>query len=260
VREANYLEGLVQLHRISDPEERGSVWRQSMATLAAAVSDHRRYVPLEGLDPSALRDSCKVAIDTGLLDHLSFLSAAARGAALYELASALPSCKEKRAIGRHVLASMRIADGRTFVGMATQIALGGSKALSGAGNRARVALSLDLPLDSSSRADALALALISRRGSSIEWLRSPSMGSLPSRRLAARLLERAAREAAQRASEGDDSGVRIFDTPDIRDAWSRLLADRESLVWRHVASARGLLSVARPDLAEEIERHLGEGL
>ncbi|MFT5354303.1 MAG: hypothetical protein ACI9KE_001508 [Polyangiales bacterium] len=260
MREANYLEGLVQLHRISDPEERGSVWRQSMATLAAAVSDHRRYVPLEGLDPSALRDSCKVAIDTGLLDHLSFLSAAARGAALYELASALPSCKEKRAIGRHVLASMRIADGRTFVGMATQIALGGSKALSGAGNRARVALSLDLPLDSSSRADALALALISRRGSSIEWLRSPSMGSLPSRRLAARLLERAAREAAQRASEGDDSGVRIFDTPDIRDAWSRLLADRESLVWRHVASARGLLSVARPDLAEEIERHLGEGL
>ncbi|HTU61735.1 MAG TPA: serine/threonine protein kinase, partial [Polyangiales bacterium] len=35
--------------------------------------------------------------------------------------------------------------------------------------------------------------------------------------------------------------------------WQLLLLDRESLVWRHVATARGLLAKAIPDFAEEIE-------
>ncbi|NOY90694.1 MAG: serine/threonine protein kinase, partial [Deltaproteobacteria bacterium] len=76
------------------------------------------------------------------------------------------------------------------------------------------------------------------------------------RRLAARLLERAAREAAQRAAEGDDSGVRVFQTPSVKDAYTRLLADRESLVWRHVAVARGLLCMAVPEMDREIHAHL----
>ncbi|MEM7607657.1 MAG: serine/threonine-protein kinase [Myxococcota bacterium] len=254
----DYLDGFTQLHRV-DPDERAAVWRQSMATLAAAVADHRRYVPLEGLDPSELAASVRVAIEDGLVDELGFLSEQARGAALYELASALPSGVDKRQLGRRVLAGLRGASGRACVGVATQIALGAPRALSGAANRARVALVLDRPT-SMPQADAMALALISRGGAGIDWLQTPSMGSLPSRRLAARLLERAAREAARRAAGGDDSGVRVFDAPEMRAAWDRLLADRESLVWRHVAAARGLLSRSRPTLAEEIERHLDEGL
>ena len=65
-----------------------------------------------------------------------------------------------------------------------------------------------------------------------------------------------AREAARRATEGDDAGVRVFCTPEVREAWDRLLADRETLVWRHVASARGLLAASMPTFKEEIQRHL----
>ena len=48
------LEGLTVLHRLSTSEQREAAWRQAMATLARAVVDERRPVPLEGLDPQAL--------------------------------------------------------------------------------------------------------------------------------------------------------------------------------------------------------------
>ncbi|HJL48943.1 MAG TPA: serine/threonine protein kinase, partial [Polyangiaceae bacterium LLY-WYZ-15_(1-7)] len=260
MRQRDYLDGLTQLHRHEDTAERRAAWRQSMATLAAAVGDHRRSVPLEGYDPDGLLASVQVALDTALIDDVAWLSPPAAAAALYELAAALPQSDAKREIGRRVLQRLRRGDAATFVALATQLALGSRRALSGAAIRARVALSLDLPIGSGARADGLALALISRKEVSREWLSIPSTGSLPSRRLAARLLERAAREAAQRWAEGDDSSVRVFETEAVHQAWERLLADRESLVWRHVATARGLLAAARPTFLEEIERHLDPAL
>ena len=260
MRERDYLDGLLRLHRLADPAERKRAWRQSIATLAAAVADQRRSVPLEGLDPEELLRSVSNAVATDLVDDVEWLSAPAAAAALYELAAALPTSDAKRDLGRRVLQRLHQGDAATFIALATQLALGSRRALAGASTRARVALALDLPIGLGAKADGLALALISRRDSAREWLTLPSTGSLPSRRLAARLLERAAREAAQRASEGDDSGVRVFETTSVRVAWERLLADRESLVWRHVATARGLLSVARPRYFEEIERHIDPGL
>jgi len=255
-REHDYLDQLLQLHRQADAEERRGAWRQSIATLAAAVTDHRRAVPLEGHDPDELLRAVTVAMSTNLIDDLDWLSPPAAAAAIYELASALPPSEIKRDLGRRVLRRLHRGDAATFVALATRLALTSKRALSGASVRARVALSLDLPIGTGTRADGLALALISRRELSREWLAQPSTGSLPSRRLAARLLERAAREAAQRAAEGDDSGVRVFETTTVRHAWERLLAVRESLVWRHVAAARGLLSLSRPRFLEEMNRHL----
>ena len=255
------LEGLAELHRIVDVDERRATWRRGMATLASSVSSQRRTLPLEGLHPEDLRDSAEIARATKLLDDVDWLSAPAAAAALYELAAALPASDVKRDLGRRVLSRLRNGDASTFVALATQLALGPSKrALGGADVRARAVLALDLPIGSGTRADALALALISRRDLSREWLTIPSQGSLPSRRLAARLLERAAREAAQRAAEGDDSGIRVFETRAVRDAMTRLLADREPLVWRHVASTRGLLSAVVPTLAEEIDAGLDSTL
>jgi hypothetical protein len=87
------------------------------------------------------------------------------------------------------------------------------------------------------------------------------MGSLPSRRLAARLIERAAREAAQRAADGDATGRADLPHPrGERGAWNRLLNDRESLVWRHVASARGLLADSIPSFEEQIHHNLSPSL
>ena len=250
------LEGLTVLHRLTGSEQREAAWRQGIATLARAVVDERRPVPLEGLDPDALLKSLEVAVESGLVEKLDWLSGPAAAAALYEVAAALPSSPVKRQLGRMVLQRLRKGDAATFVSVATQLALGSQRALSGRSIRARVALALSLPIGTINNVDALALALISRQDSSRDWLRTPATGSLPSRRLAARLLERAAREAARRASEGDDTGVRVFCTEAVREAWDRLLADRETLVWRHVASARGLLASSMPIFQQEMQRHL----
>ncbi|MFW6050659.1 MAG: protein kinase domain-containing protein [Myxococcota bacterium] len=258
--EWTHLNGLVQLPRLQGEEERRSTWRQAMATLSALVTNRQRPVPLEGFDPDALLDGTTVALRAGLLDDLSWLSPPAAAAALYELAAALPPGEVKRELGRRVLTRLHTGNAASFVALATQLALGSRRTLGGAAVRARVALALDLPLGLGARADALALALISRRELARDWLTGPATGSLPARRLAARLLERAAREAARRATLGDDGGTRVFETEQVRDAWNRLLADRESLVWRHVATARGLLASTVPDLGETIELHTDPSL
>lgn len=251
----DYLGGLTRLHLLDSREEQRATWRQSLATLARAVSD-QQGVPLEGFRPEALHAGVRAAFNANLIDDLEFLSPAAAAAALYELASALPDGFERRELGRRVLQHLRQGDASTFVSIATLLAQGSPKALSGQHIRARVALALDLPYGLGAPVDALALALISRLDLQREWLTEPSKGSLPSRRLAARLLERAAREAARQAAANDDTGVRIFGTQSVRAAWNRLLGDRESLVWRHIAVARGLLSAAVPSFGSEIERHL----
>jgi eukaryotic-like serine/threonine-protein kinase len=250
-----HLNALARLGRLTEGDARRAAWRQSMATLAALVTNRATPVPLEGCDPQELQDGARIALTSGLVDDLSWLSPPAAAAALYELAAALPPGDVKRELGRRVLTRLHSGDAATFVALATQLALGSRRALSGTSVRARVALALDLPLGLGARADALALALISRRELSREWLAIPATGALPGRRLAARLLERAAREAVRRASEGDDSGVRIFETPEVRAPWGQLLSDRESLVWRHVAAARGLLASSIPDLGETMELH-----
>jgi len=256
---ARSLEGLVTLHRLQSREERAAALRQGLATLARAAAD-QAPAPLEGLPPESLQQSIRIALEERLLDDLAWLSPAAAAVALYELAAALPMGTERRALGRRVLAQLHEGDAATFVAVATALATGSRRGLVGPGIRARVALALDLPIGTGTRADALALALISRRDLAREWLSLPSTGALPSRRLAARLLERAAREAALRASQGDDGAVRPFQAEWVRTAWSRLLADRESLVWRHVATARGLLAHVLPAFAEDIDRDLGTKL
>ncbi len=254
-----YLDGLARLHLVDDLEERRATWRQSMATLAAEAAE-QRPVPLEGLDPAEVLLSTRTAIATGLIEDLDFLSASAAAGALYELAAILPTGEERRELGRRVAKRLHEGDARTFVALATRLAMGSTRALSGPGVRARVALALDLPIGSGTRADALALALISRRELAQDWLVTPSTGSLPSRRLAARLLERAAREAARRCDQGDDSVLEVFAQESTKAAWRRLLGDREPLVWRHVATARGLLSEHSAPLADAIGSELDPSL
>ncbi|MBW2214737.1 MAG: hypothetical protein JRF48_09965 [Deltaproteobacteria bacterium] len=100
------LEGLTTLHRLTSAEQREAAWRQGIATLARAVVDERRPVPLEGLDPDALLRSLEVAIEGGLVENLDWLSGPAAAAALYEVAAALPSSPVKRQLGRMVLSRL----------------------------------------------------------------------------------------------------------------------------------------------------------
>ncbi len=247
----NYASSLLDLQKLTGTERRAS-WRQSMAALARATTEEGPG-PLEGLNPTALLAGVRAALQVGLVDDLDWLAPAAAGAALYELASTLPIGAEQREVGRRVIARLVAANAETFVAIARRMALGAGRGLSSHGTRARVALVTELPLSSEVADGPLALALASRREIAREWIDLPSTGSLPSRRMSARLLERAAREAARRAGQGDDHSLRVFKGDAVAPAWGRLLADRESLVWRHVAVARGLLAPWVPALAKEIE-------
>ena len=279
-----FLEGLLDLHLIPDKGVRRGVFRQSIASLGLTASSDGP-APLEGLNPETLLKSLRVGITDGLLDDLDWLAPSTAAVALYEIAAALPLGAERRDLGRRVLAHLYEGNAATFVAIATRMAAGSARGLGGAGVRARVALSLSLPAVADVPVDPLALALASRRDLAKDWIGAASTGSLPDRRLAARLLERAAREAARRASHGDDDALRLFrgvaqrgpgaatklepalqkaarfGGPDpIATAWRNLLADRETLVWRHVAAARGLLTTQLPEIAEEIEALLAPSL
>jgi hypothetical protein len=260
VRDATfYASGLLELHKHpGSPEQRAS-WRQSMAALARATAEDGPG-PLEGLSSEALQQGIRAALQAGLVDDLDWLAPAAAGAALFELASALPLGIEQRELGRRVLAKLHAADAETFVTIATRMAKSSPKALGTAAIKARVALVVELPIAAGVADGPLALAIAARRGSAREWIADPSTGSLPSRRVVARLLERAALEAARRASHGDDHSLRVFRSDAVAPAYKRLLADRESLVWRHVAVARGLLAPWEPAHMRAIEEALAPNL
>ena len=202
----------------------------------------------------------RAALTDGLIDDLEWLSAEAAAVALYEIASVLPQGLEKREVGRRVAAYTYDGTADTFAAVGTRMALGSGKGLAGPPVRARVSLALELPSGVSSRVDALALALASRRDLVKEWIARPSRGSLPARRLAGRLIERAAGEAARLAAQGDEHAPRVFRGEALTKAYQDLLWDREPLVWKHGAVARGLLAGAMPELANEIETHLGPEL
>ncbi len=254
-----YASSLLDLDKVDTVAERRASWRQSMAALARATSEEGPG-PLEGLHPKALISGVRAALEGGLVDDLDWLAPAAAGAALYELASALPLGPEQRELGRRVLARLLAADAETFVAIARRMALAGGRGLGSPAMRARIALVTELPIGMGVQDGSLALALASRRELAREWIGVPSTGSLPARRLAARLIERAGREAALRAANGDKHSLRVFGGDSVAGAWQRLLADRESLVWRHVAVARGMLAPFSPALTKGIEQGFAPSL
>ncbi|MET0592752.1 MAG: serine/threonine protein kinase, partial [Polyangiaceae bacterium] len=252
---AYFLEGLLDLARLEDRAARRSSWRQSIVSLGQAGTHHGPS-PLEGLDPASLVPAVRTALTDGLVDELDWLSAEAAAVALYEIAAVLPPGLEKRELGRRVAAYTYDGVADTFAAVATRMAFGTGKALAGPAVRARVALALELPAETSKRVDVMALALASRRDLVRDWIARPARGSLPARRLAGRLIERAASEMSHLASQGDDLAPRVFRAEGLAKAYQELLWDREPLVWVHAAVARGLLTGALPELAQEIDQHL----
>ena len=252
-----YVSSLLELATASAADRR-VLWRQAMAALSRAADDGPG--PLEGIHPDVLVKGVSVALAAGLADDLDWLSPAAAGVALYTLAAALPVGTEQRELGRRVLARMLAGNAETFTAIATSMAQSGGKGLSSPAVRARVAIVTELPLSHAIADGKLAHALLSKREYQRDWVSVPSTKSLPSRRLAAKILERAAREAARRAQMGDAHGMRVFLSETVRAAYNRLLADRESLVWRYVAAARGLIAGWIPELQREIHDGLKEGL
>jgi len=255
----NAVEALVGLPRLADAAERRASWRQAIAALGQNIRV-KGPPPLDGAEPAALARATQVALESGLADDLDWIAPGAAAVALYELSAALPPGRERRELGRRVFARLFEGTASTFAAVATRMALGSGKPLETATLRARISLLFDMPVGSSVDADALALTFVSRRELLERWVVAPSTGALPARRLAAQLLERAAREAVMRAQQGDPHARDLFLGENIRPVFQRLLADREPLVWRHAAVARGLLAAVASRMREEIELALDPAL
>lgn len=253
------IDALVTLPRLNEEGERRARWRQAVTALGQQTSIDGPP-PLDGADLGALVNAARVALDSGLADDLDWIAPGPAGVALYELTTALPAGNERREFGRRVFSRLYGGPAGAFASVATRMAWNSVRQLESPTMRARVGLCFSLPIGSSVNADPLALALVSRREHFQSWIAGPSGGPLPTRRLAAIILERAAREAVRRAQTGDPYPLEWLTGAAIRPVYERLLADREPLVWRHAAVARGLLSAADSHLRQELDLLLDPSL
>ncbi len=254
------VEALAALPRIADPTEQRATWRRAVAALGRLLRVDGPP-PLDRLAPEQLVAAAKTALGRGLADELDWIAPGAAAVALYELTSALPhGSPERRDFGRRVLSRLYEGDASTFAAAATRMAMLNAKPLEAATMAARIGLVLDLPMGTEVHADALAYVLVTRRELFETWLLGPSTGTLPARRLCALTVERAAREGVRRFMEGDPHPRLIFRSDPILPLMRQLLADREPLVWRHAAVARGLLSSIDPLHRENVEESLDPSL
>lgn len=255
----NPAESLVQLSRHDDHAARQASWRQAIAALAQSAG-RLGPPPLDGVDERVLESSAHIAIETGLADDLDWIAPGSAAVALYELSSCLPAGQIKRDLRRRVFSRLYEGTASTFATVASRMALGTAKPLESPTLRARVALCFDLPAGSSVEVAPLALALATRFELREAWLNQPSTQALPARRLAAQLLEHAAREAVVRHQLGDAHPLALLRGEDLKPVFRRLLGDREPLVWRHAAVARGLLASVHSPTREEVVAALDPSL
>lgn len=243
---------LLRLPHQQDALAQAATFRQALTALAHATSA-LGPPPLDGVDPRAVESAAMLAVQRGYLDHLDFIDPGSGAVALYELSAAMPQSQLKRDLRRRVFTLLYKGHAGTFIPVATRIALGRAGPLSAPTLQARVALCLDLPLGSPLNVGPLALALTTRSTTHQRWILDPSTRALPARRTAALLYEHAAREAVFRFQLGDSQPRDALRDRRWGKALTRLLVDREPLVWRHAAVARGLLAAIDPELRQEVE-------
>ncbi|MBW2526174.1 MAG: serine/threonine protein kinase [Deltaproteobacteria bacterium] len=271
----HFLDRLLELPRVEEASVRRGIWRQSIAALGLADAGGIPMA-LAGVDPRALGRSIYTVLTDGLLEEMDFIAPSVGAVALYQIASALPLGEERRAIGRKVLRHLYRGDATAFAALASRMALASTRPLEGAGIRARVSLCMALRGSAEVAIDRMALAFVTRRELARVWICANATGALPDRRLAALLFERAAREAVRRALAGDTHPLRIFrgvyeastsaEPPRLGGydavgaAWRSLLADRETLVWRHIAVARGMLAQVLDEFRQQTTDALDDRL
>src|SRR5688572_12013583 len=240
-------------------EQQRASWRQALTALGE-LGRVDGPPPLDGLPVPSLLRAVQIALETGLVDDLEWAAPERAAVALYEMTSAIPAGRERTALGRRVYSRLYSGTAATFAAVATRMAFHSGKPLETPALQARVHLLYSLPIGSTTNADALALTLVARRDLFERWIAHAAGSTLPSRRMAAIILERAAREIARCSEQGDPGPLARFMDGSVQASYKTLLADREPLVWRHAAVARGLLSAVEPRLREEIDLELDTSL
>ena len=250
---------LLALGSVETAEQRRACWRQAVTALGE-LGRVEGPPPLDGASTPLLVRALHVALDSGLVEDLDWAGPERAAVALYELTSALPAGRERTALGKRAFSRLYSGTAATFAAVATRIAIHSGKPLETPALQARVHLLYSLPIGTAVNADALALTLLARRDLFERWVAEPAGSTLPSRRMAALIIERAAREIVRYSEQGDTGPLARFMDPSVQASYKNLLADREPLVWRHAAVARGLLAAAEPRLREEIDLELDPSL
>jgi hypothetical protein len=250
---------LLGLASAETAEQQRASWRQALTALGE-LGRVDGPPPLDGFGPAQLLRAVQIALETGLVDDVDWAAPERAAVALYELTSGLPAGRERTALGRRAFSRLYSGTAATFAAVATRMAINSGKPLETPALQARVHLLYSLPIGSVTSGDALALTLVARRDLFERWIAQPAGGTLPARRMAAIVLERAAREIVRATQQGDLGALARFADPSVQASYKTLLADREPLVWRHAAVARGLLSAVEPRLREEIDLELDSSL
>ena len=250
---------LVALGSVGNADQQRASWRQALTALGE-LGRVDGPPPLDGLAPAALVRAVQVALETGLVDDLEWAAPERAAVALYEMTSAMPVGRERTALGKRAFSRLYSGTASTFAAVATRMAITAPKPLETPALQARVHLLYSMPVGCAVNADGLALTLLARRELFERWIIEPAGSTLPSRRMAAIILERAAREIVRATQQGDPGPLARFSDPIVQASYKTLLADREPLVWRHAAVARGLLSAVEPRLREEIDLELDTSL
>ena len=210
----------------------------------------REPAPLEGIAADQLLLAVRAMLGDGALADLDWMSPAASAIALFELGQAVPAGAERRELGRRVLTRLREADRDTFVRLLVALARSSPKVVASEGLRARLEVVLSAPLTAPGAIGELALGLLAQPSLAQSWVEIPATGSLPSRRLAGRILAHGAREALRRLDGGDRGGVQVLAPRCARGARAPLRRSRSIGVAvrehraRH-ARARGLATRRR---------------
>ena len=210
----SHLGAFTQLAQASSEDERRSLWRQGMATLARAAIE-QQPVPLEGIDPKLLLEAVRAAFAAELrATTWTGSRRPAAAAAVYELAAAIPIGPERRQLGRQVLMRLYEGDAETFVVLATSLAAESKRTLTGAPIRARVALALELPIGSPVSSDRLALALhFAARPAPRMAIGSRDRFAAVAHARSAPARARGTRVRAARGTGGDAGSLRAFQEP-----------------------------------------------
>lgn len=233
------LDGLLRLPSLGDRSARKAAFVAAVNALARGAMEGEPSA-LDGVEPAALSAAVKTAIGANLFEDPE-LPATTLAVAMFELGGALAPGAEKREVGRRVLAMLHEGSAEVIAAIATRMAVASRKGLATSAVTARLALIFAMPLPTPF-SQALAWAICTQAELAREWIAVASIGSLAERTTAARILEQAAVVAARRRADGDDEATVLFATDPIARAFARLVRDRDLGVWRHAASARGLIA------------------
>ncbi len=238
------MSGFLAILTDHSPEPRRILWQRAFERLVRENSGEPP-TPLDEISPGLLDGWVSQALREGWLAQPSPDSPPGEALALQALELALPPGPSRQALSERVQGATLGGPASLFAALMERRILSGEEPPEPtAAQQARVTLCMILAPGQCPDAAALALALLVRPASARRWLAEDAHRSLPQRRTAARLLERAAQGAVAKSSDASGDGWvrRLLGSEAFEVGFPRLLNDREPLVWHHAALARGFLA------------------